>query len=319
MKLKKIYEFVVEKGIENDPRGKAKVEQGLKRLRKSYEELSTKEKDEFDIERLKNPYSDTKILFGTGEEEIKRIMIGIDIEVGEVLLAEMLRQKGKKIDLLLSHHPEGRALAGFYHVMHMQTDILSQRGVPVNIAENLMRERISEVERKIMPANHAKAVDAARLLNIPFLCVHTPADNHVAKFLQNLMDKKKPQDLVDIVDILGEIPEYKQAVKNNAGPKIIYGTKSSRAGKIFVDMTGGTEGSKEIFKNLAQAGVGTIVGMHLSEEHLKKAKAEYINVVIAGHISSDTLGLNLLLDSLEKKQRMELISCSGFTRIKRDG
>jgi len=40
--------------------------------------------------------------------------------------------------------------------------------------------------------------------------------------------------------------------------------------------------------------------MHLSEEHFKNAKDEQINIVIAGHIASDTLGLNLLLDELEK-------------------
>jgi putative NIF3 family GTP cyclohydrolase 1 type 2 len=59
--------------------------------------------------------------------------------------------------------------------------------------------------------------------------------------------------------------------------------------------------------------------MHLSEGHFKKAKEANLNVVIAGHISSDTLGLNLLLDNIEEsaKQDFEVIACSGFTRIKR--
>jgi predicted ATPase len=39
--------------------------------------------------------------------------------------------------------------------------------------------------------------------------------------------------------------------------------------------------------------------MHLSEDHYKHAKGEHINVVIAGHIASDNLGLNLLLDEIE--------------------
>ena len=82
-------------------------------------------------------------------------------------------------------------------------------------------------------------------------------------------------------------------------------------------MTGGTEGPKRIFPRLSQAGVGTIVAMHLSEEHFKHAKTELINVVIAGHIASDTLGLNLLLDKLMKKENMRIIPCSGFVRIRR--
>jgi len=82
-------------------------------------------------------------------------------------------------------------------------------------------------------------------------------------------------------------------------------------------MTGGTEGPKKIFPRLSQAGVGTIVAMHLSEEHYKHAKGEHINVVIAGHIASDNLGLNLLLDEIEKKEKLNIIQCSGFVRVRR--
>ncbi|MCM8763681.1 MAG: NGG1p interacting factor NIF3, partial [Candidatus Omnitrophica bacterium] len=120
----------------------------------------------------------------------------------------------------------------------------------------------------------------------------------------------------DIVEILLEIPEYKLAEANNAGPQILIGDRNKRTGKIFVEMTGGTEGSKDIFSRLAQAGVGTIVAMHLSEEHFNKAKSEHVNVVIAGHIASDSLGLNLILDVLEKRERMKVITCSGFQRVK---
>ena len=317
MKLKKLYELVVEKGIEQDPRGKECVKKELKRIKKQYEALSKAEKKEFDVERMTNPYSDTRILHGTGNEEIKKVLLGIDIDVSEVLLADRLNEKGKKIDLIISHHPEGRALAALYQVMYMQTDIAHLKGVPITIAENLMQKRITEIERRLLPANHTKTSDAAKLLDIPLMCIHTPADNHVTTYLQKLIDKKKPDTVGEVMEILKEIPEYKIAVKNNAGPKIINGDSNSRCGKVFVDMTGGTEGSKDIFKNLAQAGIGTVVCMHLSEGHLKKAKEENINAVIAGHISSDTLGLNLLLDSLEKKQKLDVVECSGFTRVRR--
>ena len=88
-------------------------------------------------------------------------------------------------------------------------------------------------------------------------------------------------------------------------------------GKIFVEMTGGTEGPREIYDKIYRKGIRTIVCMHLSEEHFKKVKDANLNVVIAGHISSDTLGLNLLLDRIEKEERLEFIDCSGFRRIRR--
>jgi hypothetical protein len=316
--LKDFYEKAVQVGISNDPRGKRSVSASLKRARKKYENLKGREKDLFDRESLKNPYSDTRILFGKGTENIRTVIMGIDMEVGEVLLADSLKTKGEKIDLILSHHPEGSAIATLYDVMAMQSDILSKYGVPINIAENLMDNRMREVERRLMPLNHARAVDAARLVGIPFMCIHTPADNMVVSYLQASFDSKKPDTLGDIIGLLQDIPEYKEAAKNGSGPKILLGSNERSAGKIFVDMTGGTEGAKDIFGSLATSGINTIVCMHLSEEHRKEAEKQNLNVVIAGHISSDNLGFNLLLDKVIGKNKIKIIECSGFRRIKRN-
>jgi putative NIF3 family GTP cyclohydrolase 1 type 2 len=121
----------------------------------------------------------------------------------------------------------------------------------------------------------------------------------------------------DIISLLKEIPEYKIAVKDKAGPKIILGEAKHNAGKILVEMTGGTEGHKDIFDNYIQAGIGTVIAMHLSEEHFQKAKAKPLNIIIAGHIASDNIGLNLLLDKIQKNGKLEIIECSGFRRIER--
>lgn len=317
MKLRDIYKKAIEIAIENDPRGRDIVLKDLEHIKKDLEDLKPDEKEFFDKESLQNPYSDSRILYGTDDEEIKGILVGIDIEVGEVLLADSLRSRGRRIDLLLSHHPEGRAFANLYTVMQMQSDILNRFGVPINVAESLMEGRIKEVERKLMPLNHTRAVDAARLLDIPFMCLHTPADNMVASYLQKLFDEKKPHLLSDVLDMLKNIPEYKTAGINSVGPKIILGSKNRKAGKIFVDMTGGTEGAKEIFESLTNSGVSTIAAMHISEDHRKEAEKNHLNVIVAGHISSDTLGMNLLLDGISKYDSLDILECSGFNRFSR--
>ncbi len=317
MKLEDIYRFAVKRGIQSDPRGKEEVKRELDRAKKNFGAMKPDEKEGFDKEKLNNPYSDTRILYGEGKRQIRRILVGIDMEMGELLLAERLKEKGKKIDLILSHHPEGYALAGFYEVMHMQADILSKYGVPINVAEGLLQKRIKEVERKVLPLNHARSVDAARMLDIAFLCVHTPADNCVDSFLQLRFDKGNHSSVGDVVKFLKTIPEYKEGFKNKAGPKVIAGSERNRAGKILVDMTGGTGGPKAILEKLSQAGIGTIVGMHMGEESFKEAEKHHINVVIAGHIASDTLGMNLLLDNLVREERLQITSCSGFRRVER--
>lgn len=272
-----------------------------------------------DKSKIKN-FADSAILFGRPDLEIEKIMVGIDIEVADLLLAENIRQR-EGLDLVVAHHPEGRSYVDLHEVMKLQIDLLAQAGVARKTAARLMEERMLEVERRILPQNHTRPVDAARLLGMPFMNVHTPADNHVYSYL-NAFFKRKLNNLSlleDVVKILLTIPEYGMAKKFNTGPRIIIGNPKRRVGKILLEMTGGTEGSKDVFDKLYKAGVRTLVSMHLSEEHFKKVRDANLNVVIAGHISSDTLGLNLLLDNIEvsAKQTFPVVACSGFTRIKR--
>ncbi len=319
MKLGEFYNKAIETGLENDPRGKESVLKDLNSRRKEYDSLKEDEKAFFDKESLTNPYSDSRILNGTGEEEVRSILVGIDIEAPEVLLCDRMRERGKGIDVVVSHHPEGRAYANLYDVMRIQPDILHRFGVPISTAEDLMDGRIKEVERKLMPVNHTRAVDAARLLDVPLVCFHTPADNMVATHLQRTFDEKKPYTVDDVMDILKSFPEYKEAARLGTGPKILCGAKSRKAGRIFVDMTGGTEGSKDIFESMASSGINTVVAMHLSEEHRKEAEKNHLNVVIAGHISSDTIGMNLLLDEVMRSGGVlfTVYECSGFKRFSR--
>src|SRR5208337_2200514 len=102
MKLSDLYKKAISTGIDNDPRGRDAVVRELEQAKKEYVDLKPRDKETFDTETLENPYSDSRILFGSGDEEINSVMIGIDIDVGEILLAETLRSRNRKIDLLLS-------------------------------------------------------------------------------------------------------------------------------------------------------------------------------------------------------------------------
>lgn len=318
MNLKQIYELAIKTGMENDPRDIEEVEEIMKKAKEEYEKLDADDKELYDKDNLENPYSDTRILVEDKDKdkEINTVMIGIDIDTSEILLADRLNEKGKNIDAVISHHPAGKALAGLHKVMHMQEDMLKDLGISINIAEGIMAERIPEVERRFMPLNHNKVCDAAKALNIPLMSVHTPADNLVSKFLQEKIDQSDIKTLKDVIKLLKSIYEYREASKLKSGPKIIVGSEERSAGKVVVEMTGGTSGSKDVYEKLADSGVGTLVTMHISEEHRKKAEENHINVIVAGHIASDSIGMNLLADKLEKKS-IKIVPCSGFIRKSR--
>lgn len=313
MKIKEIFDLAINLGIGADFRGKDHIEKNLRKRKEKYENLSAEKKEIFDLEALSNPYMDSRIYNITEDKDVKKILAGIDIEGEELFLADKLGD----IDLVVAHHPEGKGLAWLSDVMDIQIDILNYYGVPINQAERVTREKISEVARSVSAANHNRAVDMAKLLNINFINSHTPCDNLAANFLNKEIEKNKPEYLEDIIKIIESIPEYKEAIKIGAGPSLFVGSPDNRCGKIaLTEITGGTEGSEKMYEKMAQAGIGTIIGMHMSERNKKEAEANNINVVIAGHISSDSLGMNLFLDELEK-QGIEVIPCSGLIRVKR--
>ncbi|EKE16496.1 MAG: hypothetical protein ACD_11C00005G0004 [uncultured bacterium] len=319
MTIKQIFDLAIKMGIEADLRPKKQIEKKLQRLKDQYEKLSKKEKEFFDKDRLENPYMDSQIHFDGGIKNVKKILVGIDIDSAELMIAKYLSNHNLKnpIDMVVGHHPVGKGLVFLDDVMHLQADVLSQYGVPINVAESLMKIRIGEVSRGVNPANHFKTPMAAKNLGMSFINIHTPADNLVADFLKKEIEKKKPEYVEEILTLLEEIPEYSEARKQGVGPMLFAGDKNNRAGKIAItEITGGTEGSPKIYEKMANAGIGTIIAMHQSEEHKKEAEKAHINVVIAGHISSDSLGMNLFLDELEKRG-IEIVSCSGLIRYSR--
>jgi len=315
--LKNFFRSAVEAGMEMDPRGKKILRREMSERKKTFKELSPPDREYFDPETLTNPYADSRILFGDPAVSVKTVAVGIDIGAGEMVLVDRLKQLGKPIDLVVSHHPAGRAYANFYEVMKMQADMLSSQGVPITQAEGALKRRISEVSRKVSAANHNRVVDAARLLNIPLCCLHTVADNHVYHYLEQLFQKKKPYRVRDIIDLLMEEPEFKTARRNNSGPAIFAGEPDNRCGRIGFEMTGGTTGSKKAIEQLSASGIGTLVVMHLPEEYRKLCEKHHVNVVCSGHIASDSLGLNLMLQNIRKKtpSKFSVVAISGFIYV----
>ena len=226
MTLQEIYELGIEMGIKADPRGVDGVKRVLARLKKEYEELSAKKKKFFDLESLKNPYSDSRILYGDPKTKVKKVMAGIDGDASEILLADRLNQKahstssgqGEKIDIVISHHPSGHALSSLYEVMDIQIDLFADAGVPVNVAHALFEERKAAVRRRFNPLNHTQSVDTARLLGIPLLSLHTIWDNLGHTFMKKYLNSKKFDIVSDALDHINELPEFIEATKGKNGP-----------------------------------------------------------------------------------------------------
>ena len=96
-------------------------------------------------------------------------------------------------------------------MIKVQEDMLLTAGVNVSSAEKILDESYQKYSRSLMSVNYDRAVDTSKLLNIPFLNLHTPADNMVQTFLEELFRQKGPETLQEIIDILNNYVR----IKNN--------------------------------------------------------------------------------------------------------
>lgn len=230
-------------------------------------------------------------------EGISRVLLGIDMDTPELLLAKDLG-----FDLVVSHHPKAdSASMDFHKVMAVQIDKMVSFGIPINKAQKCLRKKVTEIAMGDHVSNFDRASSSARLLGMPYMNIHLPADMIGENLVQEHLDQKfanQPKaTLQDVVDALLEIGEYQRSL---AKPVIRVGGAGDYAGKIAVLMAGGTNGGKDVYQAYFEAGVGTIVCMHVPGDVKKAVEEQNIgNIIVAGHMSSDSIGLNRLADAWE--------------------
>lgn len=232
-------------------------------------------------------------------ENIKKILMGVDMETPELLLAKEIGA-----DCVISHHPKaGRQILDFHKVMERQIDKMVSFGVPVNKAQKALEKKMNTVGLGNHARNYARFETAARLLGISYMNIHMPADIIGERIVQSRLDEafsgRQKTTLDEVVDELIKIPEYKRSISK---PAIRVGKGKDYAGRIAVLMAGGTNGGEDVFKAFFDAGVGTIVCMHVPDDVRAAVNEQNIgNIIVAGHMASDSVGLNRIADAIEER------------------
>ena len=319
MTLKEIFNLGIKMGVSADPRTGESLKRFLDERKEEYNSLSEQNKELYDKERMIHPYSDSRILCGNKDLAIHTVLAGIELRKTEdLLLAKELERDCAKIDLVITHHPIGFGRPFLTDVMQIQIDLLEGYGVPVNITEKHTKEKMAAITRKYHSCNNYESTQTAKLLHIPFMCLHTPFDNIGWEFLTKHLNNKELFYIKDVLTAIEEVEEYKiTAQKYKFRPSIFAGSRNNRCGKVVIsDFTGGTNVSEKLYGEMVKAGIGTIIGMHFSEDHIKEARQYNLNIVAAPHMASDSIGYNLFLDEIEN-QGIRVIPCSGLVRVKR--
>lgn len=253
-----------------------------------------------DLVGLEVMSEDSGIIYDTGKE-VKKVLAGIDMDPAMLMLAKQLGY-----DCVAHHHPAGIQSPDIHELFgrdHMAK--LVECGVPINEAQKLAYENVKRGKQATHSRNRTLMRDAAKLLDISVVAYHTPADmlaeRHVQAQMDALMERDPRCTVKDVIDELLLTREYAEALPGQQ-PEVWVGTEKSFAGKIYVLMYGVGAPSANEYKAYSDAGIGTFVCMHATKEVIDSIKTHgKSNLVVAGHMASDSLGFNKVLDAWEAK------------------
>lgn len=229
---------------------------------------------------------------------ITKALFGIDAGAPELLLARQLGYNG-----VISHHPQGDlAMINFWKVFGRHIDQMVQAGVPRKKAENAVQKKQSSLEVEMHSRNFGHAVSVAKLLKMPYMSIHSPLDEIGRRRMMEQIEiatKNNPKAKVaDVVAALYKLPEFKNA---QTRIQIRLGKASNRAGKVVVSHGAGTNGGYEVAKTYFEHGIGTVIYIHISPADLELLRKDHAgNLIVTGHIASDSVGINPLIFALEE-------------------
>jgi len=233
-------------------------------------------------------------------EGIERVLIGIDLDAPELFIAKQLG-----FDLVISHHPKGGASTlNFPEVLHRHVEMMVECGVPHKRAEEAMAERIYHARCQAQIANYDHAPSFARLLGIAYMNIHLPLDEIGRKRIVATAEKLKPDSTIEqlIEAFYSEMSEFRNA---QTRIDLRVGRPQNAIGRVVVSHACGTNGGYPVAKAYFEGGVDTVIYIHCSGPDSQKIKAEFEaqgkNLIVTGHMASDSLGINPFIAELERR------------------
>ena len=241
-------------------------------------------------------------------EDIERVIIGIDIDTTELILAE-----AEGYDLAISHHPMGgTALINFHRVFARHIDLLVTAGVPRDAAEQAVLPMMEEQRIAHAMRNYDRAPSIARLIDMPYMNIHTPLDEIGRRRMADACATLAPTNTVaDLIEhfraVFGEFRHALTAIE----PAV--GALGNQLGRIAVAHGAGTNGGYPVAKAYFTHGIDTVIYIHCAPRDIMRLRQEFPdnNLVVTGHIASDSVGINPFIAALEDNG-MEVTAISGI-------
>ncbi|WP_435063816.1 hypothetical protein [Halobaculum sp. EA56] len=232
-------------------------------------------------------------------EDVETALVGIDLESAEIKLAHDLGY-----DLALAHHPTGMsARLDFPEVLDTQVEFMTDHGVPREVAEDAVSDLRSRMDHGAHSDNYRHDPSVAELLDQPYLNTHLAPDEYGRRVFREVADGMADDATAgDFVDALGGIPELAAA---DTEVRLRVGDRGNDLGEVAVHHAAGTNGGASVARAYFEHGVDTVLYIHVGAGDTADLREEFgdegKNLVVTGHVASDAIGMNALVDALEER------------------
>ncbi len=259
--------------------------------------------------------ADSCVAHDTGKP-LTKVLATINATTGDLLLARDLGCDG-----VLLHHPlAGSARRSFAGVLDRMVELMEMHGV----AREAATEATGELRARCRFNDHASdwdhLVSAAKLIGVSLFNVHLAADELGRRVMEaattGLGDKAT---VGDVASALRSVPE----LAHEANEVLLVPEDAGRlAGRVAVMHAGGTNGGASVAEALFDASSGdepvrTVVYIHLSGADARRLEAraaggEPGSVVVTGHLASDAIGMNVLMEAIGERGGPEVVRHGGL-------
>ena len=241
--------------------------------------------------------------------DINKLMMGIDIKGPEVKIASDMG-----LDAAISHHPTGgQARLQFHKVLYRHLDQLTGAGVPLKAVQSIIDNLAEEHRVLASMSNYDHDPSIARLLDMPYLNIHTPLDEIGRRRLQVAADELAATDTV--ADLMSHFSTSFGEFRNaDTQIELRMGRMDSPIGKVVMSHGAGTNGGYPVAKAYFDHGVDTVIYIHCRPADSQKLIANYGDtktLIVTGHIVSDSIGINPYIDRL-REEGIDVTTLSGI-------
>ncbi|MFQ5919992.1 MAG: hypothetical protein ACE5I4_08135 [Thermoplasmata archaeon] len=240
--------------------------------------------------------------------DLQRLLVGIDIGVGELYLA---RKDG--FDGVIAHHPVGgHASIRFHHVLTRHAELMQEAGVPKDEALQAVAALSDPIETARHAHNYDRVPAVARLLGLPFLNIHQPWDEMGRRRMAEALHTAGGEATVGQgIAALQAFPEFAAA---ETEIELRLGDAAHALGRWVVAHGAGTNGGYAVAKAYFSHGVDTLIYIHIASPELQRLREDPEvrgkNLIVTGHIASDSVGITPYIQRL-RDEGLEVVAVGG--------